>query len=98
MELQEKNWAVYIIRMVYRRCKRRRAEESIVNASMIEMTEEQKDCVINFMKTCRLPAQKSELKAILSQHKHYRMDLIRNSFDEYKSVWNFYFVCPDLVS
>lgn len=84
--------------IVYRRCKRRRTENSIVNTSLIEMTEEQKDGVINFLKTCRLPAQKSELQTILSQYKNYRMDLIRNSFDEYKSVWNFYFICPDLVS
>lgn len=84
--------------IVYRRCKRRRTEKSIIDISLVEMTDEQKAGVINFLKTCQLPARKSEMQTILSQHKIFRMDLIRNSFDEYKSVWNFYFVCPDLVS
>lgn len=61
--------------IVYRRCKRRRTEQSIINDSLSEMTEEQKNGVMNFLKTCRLPAQKSELQTILSQHKVYRMDL-----------------------
>lgn len=84
--------------IVYRRTKRRRTEQSIIDDSLTEMTEEQKDCVKNFLKTCLLPAQKSQLQTVLAQHKNFRVDLIRNSFDEYKSIWNFYFVCTDLVS
>lgn len=62
------------------------------------MTDEQKDHVKNYLKTCRLPADKDGLKVSLSQYKEFRKDLIYNSFDEYKSIWNFYFVCPDLVN
>lgn len=84
--------------IVYRRRKRRRTERSIINDSLTELTDEQKNGVLNFLKTCRLPAQKSELQTILSQYKVYRMDLIRTSFDEYKAVWNFYFACIEFVS
>lgn len=84
--------------IVYRRRRNRVTERSIVEASLCELSQEQKDRVIHFLKTCRLPNDMDGLKLTLSQYKDFRMDLIRNSFDEYKSVWNFYFVCPDLVS
>lgn len=84
--------------IIYRRRRNVAAERSAVEASLCELSSEQKDRLMHYLKTCRLPGDKDALKATLSQHKDFRMDVIRNSFDEYKSVWDFYFVCPDLVS
>lgn len=84
--------------ILYRRKRRSDADRSVLNVSLVEITEEQKDQMKNYLKTCRLPSEKDSLKVILAQYKDYRRDLIMNSFDEYKSIWNFYFVCPDLVN
>lgn len=84
--------------IIYRRRRNLASERSAVEASLCELSLEQKDRLLHYLKTCRLPDDKDALKATLSQHKDFRMDVIRNSFDKYKSVWDFYFVCPDLVS
>lgn len=83
--------------IVYRRRKNRRTRQSVMNISMSNLTEDQKDGIKNFFKTCRLPQAKDNVKNTMAQYKDYRMDLILNSFDEYKEIWSFYFVCPDLV-
>lgn len=83
--------------ILYRRRQQGDADRSTLNASLVEITEEQKDQVKNYLKTCRLPSYKDAFQVILAQYKDFRRDLIGNSFDEYKSIWNFYFVCPDLV-
>lgn len=88
--------------ILYRRRRRRRqtnpALQSFLNDSIAEMTDEQKNSVMNFFKTCRLPAQKDAVKLTMAQYKDFRINMIHNSFDEYKQIWLFYFVCPDLVS
>lgn len=84
--------------ILYRRKQRGDGERSILNATLVEITDEQKNRVKHFLKTCCLPADKDALKVTLSQYKEYRRDLIHNSFEEYKSIWTFYFVCPDLVN
>lgn len=84
--------------VLYRRRRQRRTEQqSILEVSLIEVSEAQKQNVLNFLKTCVLPANIDSLKTTLSQYKDLRMSMIRNSFDEYKEVWLFYFTCPDLV-
>lgn len=83
--------------IVYRRRKNRRTRQSIMNESVTNLTEEQKDEIKNFFKTIRLPQAKDAVKNTMAQYKDYRMDLIQNSFDEYKEIWSFCFVCPDLV-
>lgn len=84
--------------LLYRRRKNRNSEPTIENEPHVDLTDAQKEQIKNFLKTCRLPENKNEMQMILSQHKDFRKDLIHNSFDEYKTLWSFYFVCPDLVS
>lgn len=83
--------------VVYRRRKNRRTRQSIVNISVAELSEQQKDEIKQFFKTCRLPESKESVKMTMTQYKDYRMDLIQNSFEEYKEIWSFYFVCLELV-
>lgn len=82
--------------LTYRRRKYGNVESDEENVS-VELTDEQKDRVKNYLKTCCLPGDKNQLKVILSQYKDFRKNLIKTSFNEYKSLWSFYFVCPDLV-
>lgn len=76
----------------------RTAETSICESSQIEMDDQEKDNLKNFLRTCHLPKNKSLLQEKLIESKCYRRELIENAFDEYKELWNFYFVCPQLVS
>lgn len=62
------------------------------------MTDQQKEKVKNFFRTAVLPANMNSVKMTMAQYKDYRIELIRNSFEVYKSMWDFYFVCPELVS
>lgn len=80
-----------------RRKNNQTAEISICENSFIELTDQEKLDVKNYLKTIALPGDKKALKAKLVEFKVYRNELITQSFDEYKEIWNFYFVCPDLV-
>lgn len=51
-----------------------------------------------YFQGCVLPLNKQELQNKLSETRECRKKLICNNFEEYKTMWNFYFVCPDLVS
>lgn len=74
------------------------AEASFCERSVIELTEHDKETAKFFLKTCILPRDKDELKIKLAEWASFRNEMITTSFDEYKSIWNFYFTCPDLVS
>lgn len=76
----------------------RTAETSICESSQNEMTEQEKENVKNFLRTCHLPNNKRLLEEKLIDTKTYRRELIEDAFDEYKEVWNFYFACPPFVS
>lgn len=84
--------------IAYRRRRRRLTEQSIMNSSVIELPDEQKDKIKAFFRTIVLPVNKECVKQMMSQHKDFLLDLICNSFDEFKSIWSFYFRCPDLVT
>lgn len=70
----------------HRRRRANRLEKSIINQSLLDMSDEQKDSVKNYFKTCILPTDKENVKVTMSQYKDFRMDLIQNSFDEYKTI------------
>lgn len=64
----------------------------------IEESDEIDDELKAFLQSCVLPVNKNELKNKLSETKECRRKLILNDFEKYQAMWNFYFVCPDLVS
>lgn len=80
-----------------RRKQKQTAEISFCEFSVIELSDEEKKEACNFLKTCILPRDKELLKSKLVDLKSYRNELIVHSLTEYKSIWNFYFVCPDLI-
>lgn len=91
--------ALYNAILNYRRKFEQTVETSILMCeSIIELSEEEKNDVKNFLKTCALPRDLEFIKSKLTETKVYRNELITQSFDEYKQIWNFYFVCPCLVS
>lgn len=71
---------------------------SILESSQVELIDQEKADVKNFFRTCHLPKDKDVLKAKMVESKEYRREMIHSSFGEYKEMWNFYFVCPELVS
>lgn len=77
---------------------KRTAETSICESSQVEMNEQEKENVKNFLRTCHLPNNKRLLEEKLIESKTYRRELIEDAFDEYKEMWNFYFACPTFVS
>lgn len=97
-DAKSKKGALYNGILNRRRKNNQTAEISICETSSIELNDQDKEDVKNFLKTCVLPRDKKALKAKLVEFKVYRNELITQSFDEYKEIWNFYFVCPDLVS
>lgn len=64
---------------------------------MVEFDEPQKTEIKAFLTSVLLPANKKELKKKLVETKDYRKSLIALDFDEYMTMWNFYFACPELV-
>lgn len=52
----------------------------------------------NYFKTVVLPKDLIELKRKMIEHAAYRKELILHEFNEYKGIWDFYFVRPELVS
>lgn len=82
----------------YRRHYKQTADVSFAQDSMFEMSDEEKENTRLFLKTCVLPRDKNDLKEKMLESKKYRNELITENFDEYKKIWDFYFVCPDLVS
>lgn len=85
--------------IAYKRKKslKRTAEVSFIDTSATEMTNEEKADLKMFLKTCRLPHNKDDLKSKLVESKSYRIKMIADEFEDYKEIWNFYFVCVDLV-
>lgn len=81
-----------------KRLKNSHKNTSILETSNDELDDQDKADVNNFFRTCQLPKDKAILKSKLIETKEYRREMIANSFDEYKEMWNFYFVCPELVS
>lgn len=97
-DAKKKNGALYnTIRYKRKKCHKITAEVSFCESTPTEMTDEEKADLKLFFKTCRLPHNKDALKSKLMESKSYRIEMIANEFDDYKEIWNFYFVCPDLV-
>lgn len=54
--------------------------------------------VDKFFRTCVLPKDRKELEENLLKFKDYRQGLIKDDFERYMTMWDFYFVDVDLVS
>lgn len=65
--------------------------------SVIELSDEEKEAAKLCLKTCVLPRDKKYLKEKLIEFKAFRNEMITQDLDEYKQIWDFYFVCTDLV-
>lgn len=61
------------------------------------MTDEEKKDVQNFFKRCVVTKERKEVEQKLRETKEYRRELIENSLEDYKKMWDFYFIAPDLV-
>lgn len=71
-------------------------EESIDKEE--ELTEEEKESILKFLKRCVLPKDRKEVEQKLKESKAFRRNLILNNLDKYRDCWQFYFVSPDLVT
>lgn len=83
--------------LIHRRRKNRYSNLPPVNPPSDDISVEEQQEIINFFKTTVLPANKNLLIPKLMETVEFRRHMIANSFEEYKTFWNFYFVCPDLV-
>lgn len=79
----------------YRR-RARKPKKSI--APIVDLDELEMKKVDKFFRTCVLPKDRKELEENLLKFKDYRQGLIKDDFERYMTMWDFYFVDVDLVS
>lgn len=82
----------------YNKKKRKAASAPVILEDEIQMTEEDKEETINFFKRCVLPDDRKSVEKRMIETKSFRRRLIVDDLQKYQECWQFYFVCPDLVS
>lgn len=78
--------------------RRRYHRRSSIQPSTVDISMEEKEELLKFLKTCVLPKDREDLEDILTKYKEYRRNLIVEDVEEYLEICKFYFVCPDLVN
>lgn len=61
------------------------------------LLEEDHEDVKIFFKTVVLPKEIDDVKQKMVEHAAYRKELILHDFEQFKEIWDCYFVCPILV-
>lgn len=70
---------------------------SLLNVSVPVLIAEDHEEVNHFFKTIVVPKDLDKLKEKLIEHAAYRKEMILHQFEEYKEIWDFYFVCSHMV-
>lgn len=96
-DAQNKKGALWSCILYKRKKSSKRTAETSICEEKSDLTDDEKNDLNTFLKTCRLPHNKNAMKEKLAWSVNHRITMIAESFEVYKEMWNFYFVCPDLV-
>lgn len=64
---------------------------------VLELTEEQKEDYRQFFKNCVVAKEKELIKQKLRESVDYRKSMMADYSDDFNSIFDFYFVSPDLI-